>query len=163
RPCAPRGRAHRHAGVARTGVAGHPGRRRVGGRPGRRGRQPMTRPIEASALVRTFGDIRAVDGVDLAVEPSEIFAFLGPHRADRRVGTYSGGMRRRLDLALALVHEPEVLFLDEPTTGLDPMSRIALWEEVHALNADGTTVFLTTQYLEEADRLAGRIAIIDHG
>ena len=72
-------------------------------------------------------------------------------------------MRRRLDLALALVHEPEVLFLDEPTTGLDPMSRIALWEEVHALNADGTTVFLTTQYLEEADRLAGRIAIIDHG
>jgi ABC-2 type transport system ATP-binding protein len=84
--------------------------------------------------------------------------------ADRRVGTYSGGMRRRLDLALALVHEPEVLFLDEPTTGLDPMSRVALWDEVRALNTEhGTTVFLTTQYLEEADQLAGRIAIIDQG
>jgi ABC-2 type transport system ATP-binding protein len=84
--------------------------------------------------------------------------------ADRRVGTYSGGMRRRLDLALSLVHEPAVLFLDEPTTGLDPMSRIALWEEVRSLNRDhGTTVLLTTQYLEEADQLAQRIAIIDHG
>ena len=74
--------------------------------------------------------------------------------ADRRVGTYSGGMRRRLDLASALVHEPEVLFLDEPTTGLDPVSRKAIWEEVAKLNAEGTTVFLTTQYLEEADQLA---------
>jgi ABC-2 type transport system ATP-binding protein len=83
--------------------------------------------------------------------------------ADRRVGTYSGGMRRRLDLALSLVHAPEVLFLDEPTTGLDPNSRVALWEEVRALNAEGTTVFLTTQYLEEADQLAGRIAIIEEG
>ena len=84
--------------------------------------------------------------------------------ADRLVGTYSGGMRRRLDLALALVHEPQVLFLDEPTTGLDPTSRVAVWEEVRRLNDDhGTTVFLTTQYLEEADQLAGRIAIIDHG
>jgi ABC-type multidrug transport system ATPase subunit len=82
---------------------------------------------------------------------------------DRRVGTYSGGMRRRLDLALSLIHEPSVLFLDEPTTGLDPMSRIALWEEVRRLNGDGTTVLLTTQYLEEADQLAERIAIIDHG
>jgi ABC-2 type transport system ATP-binding protein len=72
-------------------------------------------------------------------------------------------MRRRLDLALSLVHEPEVLFLDEPTTGLDPMSRLNLWEEVRTLNREGTTVFLTTQYLEEADQLAGRIAIIDHG
>lgn len=84
--------------------------------------------------------------------------------ADRRVGTYSGGMRRRLDLAMSLVHEPEVLFLDEPTTGLDPTSRVALWDEVRHLNQDlGTTVFLTTQYLEEADQLAGRIAIIDGG
>jgi ABC-2 type transport system ATP-binding protein len=82
---------------------------------------------------------------------------------DRRVGTYSGGMRRRLDLALSLIHEPSVLFLDEPTTGLDPMSRIALWEEIRRLNGDGTTVLLTTQYLEEADQLAERIAIIDHG
>jgi len=83
--------------------------------------------------------------------------------ADRRVGTYSGGMRRRLDLALSLIHEPSVLFLDEPTTGLDPMSRISLWEEIRRLNNDGTTVLLTTQYLEEADQLAERIAIIDDG
>jgi ABC-2 type transport system ATP-binding protein len=83
--------------------------------------------------------------------------------ADRRVGTYSGGMRRRLDLALSLIHQPTVLFLDEPTTGLDPMSRITLWEEVRRLNREGTTVLLTTQYLEEADQFADRIAIIDHG
>ena len=83
--------------------------------------------------------------------------------ADRRVGTYSGGMRRRLDLALSLIHEPKVLFLDEPTTGLDPNSRQAIWDEVRALNREGTTVFLTTQYMEEADQLAGRIAIIDNG
>ena len=83
--------------------------------------------------------------------------------ADRRVDTYSGGMRRRLDLALSLIHEPTVLFLDEPTTGLDPTSRVALWDEVRRLNREGTTVFLTTQYLEEADELAGRIAIIDGG
>ncbi|MFV1990240.1 MAG: ATP-binding cassette domain-containing protein, partial [Acidimicrobiales bacterium] len=83
--------------------------------------------------------------------------------ADRRVGTYSGGMRRRLDLALSLVHEPTVLFLDEPTSGLDPMSRISLWDEVRRLNGEGTTVFLTTQYLEEADELCNRIAIIDGG
>jgi ABC-2 type transport system ATP-binding protein len=83
--------------------------------------------------------------------------------ADRRVGTYSGGMRRRLDLAAALVHTPEVLFLDEPTTGLDPVSRKAIWEEVRKLNQEGTTVFLTTQYLEEADQLANRVGIIDSG
>jgi len=83
--------------------------------------------------------------------------------ADRRVGTYSGGMRRRLDLALSLIHEPRVLFLDEPTTGLDPSSRMNLWEEVRRLNGNGTTVFLTTQYLEEADELAHRVAIIDEG
>jgi ABC-2 type transport system ATP-binding protein len=209
-------------------------------------------PIEALGLVRRFGDLTAVDGVDLQVEQGEIVGFLGPNgagksttvrmlttllrptagtarvagfdvvkeagrvrraigvalqdaaidplmtgrellqlqsvlhgiarkeadrrsvdllervgltaAADRRVGTYSGGMRRRLDLAMSLVHEPAVLFLDEPTTGLDPMSRIALWEEVRFLNRErGTTVMLTTQYLEEADQLAERIAIIDHG
>ncbi len=211
----------------------------------------MTPPIAAEGLVRRFGDLVAVDGVDLVVEQGEIFGFLGPNgagkstlvrmlttllrptagtarvaghdvvadagavrraigvalqdaaidplmtgrelvrlqavlhgisrgdadrrgdvllervgltgAANRRVGTYSGGMRRRLDLALSLVHEPSVLFLDEPTTGLDPPSRTALWEEVRRLNAEGTTVFLTTQYLEEADELAGRIAIIDGG
>jgi ABC-2 type transport system ATP-binding protein len=83
--------------------------------------------------------------------------------ADRRVGGYSGGMRRRLDLALALVHRPIVLFLDEPTTGLDVTSRAALWREVRALNEEGTTVFLTTQYLEEAEQLADRVGIIAKG
>jgi ABC-2 type transport system ATP-binding protein len=83
--------------------------------------------------------------------------------ANRRVGTYSGGMRRRLDLASALVHQPRVLFLDEPTTGLDPVSRKAIWEEVAALNREGATVFLTTQYLEEADQLANRVGIIAGG
>ncbi|MBU6201567.1 MAG: ATP-binding cassette domain-containing protein [Acidobacteria bacterium] len=212
---------------------------------------PVQAPIVAEQLVRTFGDLRAVDGIDMTVDAGEIFGFLGPNgagkstavrmlttllrptsgraivagfdvathpdevrrrigvalqdaaidplmtgnellrlqavlygipsgkvksraaellervgltaAADRRVGTYSGGMRRRLDLALSLIHEPTVLFLDEPTTGLDPMSRMTLWEEVRRLNREGTTVLLTTQYLEEADQLADRIAIIDKG
>jgi ABC-2 type transport system ATP-binding protein len=84
--------------------------------------------------------------------------------SERKVRTYSGGMKRRLDLALALVHSPKILFLDEPTTGLDPQSRTALWAEVGRLaQEDGVTVFLTTQYLEEADVLANRVGIIDHG
>jgi ABC-2 type transport system ATP-binding protein len=84
--------------------------------------------------------------------------------ADRKIGGYSGGMKRRLDLALALAHRPRILFLDEPTTGLDPQSRSALWDEVVRLKRDeGVTVFLTTQYLEEADVLADRVGIIDHG
>jgi ABC-2 type transport system ATP-binding protein len=83
---------------------------------------------------------------------------------DRRVGTYSGGMKRRLDLAMALIHNPEVLFLDEPTTGLDPASRATVWEEVARLNRElGMTIFLTTQYLEEADFLAHRVGIINRG
>jgi ABC-2 type transport system ATP-binding protein len=82
----------------------------------------------------------------------------------RKIRTYSGGMKRRLDLALALIHDPAILFLDEPTTGLDPQSRTALWEEVGRLaREEGVTVFLTTQYLEEADVLADRVGIIDHG
>jgi ABC-2 type transport system ATP-binding protein len=212
----------------------------------------MSAPIITEGLVRRFGKIVAVDGVDLRIEAGEIFGFLGPNgagksttvrmlttllrptegraeiagydvvsqadqvrrsigvalqdaaidplmtgrelvklqatlhgiprseglergeelletvgltaAADRRVGTYSGGMRRRLDLALALIHEPVVLFLDEPTTGLDPSSRSVIWEEVRKLNREfGTTVFLTTQYMEEADKLAGRVSIIDNG
>ena len=91
----------------------------------------------------------------------ERFDLSGP--ADRPVRTYSGGMRRRLDIAAALVHDPPVLFFDEPTTGLDPASRMELWAVVEELVAGGTTVLLTTQYLEEADRLADQIAVIDHG
>jgi ABC-2 type transport system ATP-binding protein len=83
--------------------------------------------------------------------------------AGRRCGTYSGGMRRRLDLAASLIASPPVVFLDEPTTGLDPASRLALWAAVEGLAGEGTTVVLTTQYLEEADRLAHHIAVIDHG
>ena len=83
--------------------------------------------------------------------------------SDRRVKTYSGGMKRRLDLGLSLVHSPEILFLDEPTTGLDPGSRRVLWDEIKRLRDNGVTIILTTQYLEEADELADRIAIIDEG
>jgi len=83
--------------------------------------------------------------------------------ADRRAVTYSGGQRRRLDIALGIVHEPSVLFLDEPTTGLDPQSRADLWDHIRALRDGGTTVFLTTHYLEEADLLCDRLMIMDHG
>ena len=83
--------------------------------------------------------------------------------ADRKVGSYSGGMRRRIDLAGALMHNPGVLFLDEPTTGLDPQSRIAVWDHLEELNAQGVTIFLTTQHMDEADRLCRRLAIIDPG
>src|SRR5919197_224629 len=95
----------------------------------------------------------------------ELIARVGlTHAADRKVRGYSGGMKRRLDLAMALVHRPSVLFLDEPTTGLDIQSRTALWDEVARLaREDAVTVFLTTQYLEEADVLADRVGIIDHG
>ncbi|MGH3131636.1 MAG: ATP-binding cassette domain-containing protein, partial [Gaiellaceae bacterium] len=100
-----------------------------------------------------------------AARGAELLARVGlTEAAGRRVKTYSGGMKRRLDLALALVHRPRILFLDEPTTGLDPQSRSALWQEVARLaKEEGVTVFLTTQYLEEADVLADRVGIIDHG
>ena len=211
-----------------------------------------TYAIAVEGLVRTFGTVRAVDGVDLKVRKGEIFGFLGPNGAgkttvirmlvtllaptagsmivagydavsrpeevrlrigvalqdaaldakqtgrellrlqgrlyglprrqvnqriadlsdlidigdaiDRFIGTYSGGMKRRLDLAAALIHNPEVLFLDEPTTGLDPVSRARVWEEVRGVNEKlGVTIFLTTQYLEEADALAHRVGIISRG
>jgi ABC-2 type transport system ATP-binding protein len=207
--------------------------------------------IEVRDVVRTFGAVRALDGVDLAVEPGIVYGLLGPNgagkttlirvlatllrpdrgsvrvagvdvvadpnaarariglagqfaavdafltgrenvemvgrlyglsprdarrRADdvleriglsrdagRQVGTYSGGMRRRLDLAASLVGRPEVMFLDEPTTGIDPRSRLELWDLIEDLVAAGTSVLLTTQYLDEADRLAARIGVIDRG
>ena len=207
--------------------------------------------IEVRGVVRTFGELRALDGVDLVVEPGIVYGLLGPNgagkttlirvlatllrpdagtvrvagvdvvadpdaarariglagqfaavdafltgrenvemvgrlyglsaresrrRADdvlerigltgdagRQVGTYSGGMRRRLDLAASLVGRPEVMFLDEPTTGIDPRNRLELWDLIEDLVAAGTTVLLTTQYLDEADRLAHRIGVIDRG
>ena len=208
--------------------------------------------IRASALTREFGEVRAVDTVDLSIPSGEVYGFLGPNGAgkttvvrmlttlllptsgsasvagydvikrptdvrlrigaalqdaalddkqtgrellelqarlyglrgrdvrrrvedlmvlvdigeaiDRLIGTYSGGMKRRLDFAAALIHNPEVLFLDEPTTGLDPISRAKVWDEVRRVNREmGVTMFLTTQYLEEADHLAERVGIIDQG
>ena len=109
--------------------------------------------------------LQGVARASRALRAQELLERVGlTQAADRRVGGYSGGMKRRLDLALALVHEPRILFLDEPTTGLDLQSRTALWEEVARLAHDeGITVFLTTQYLEEADALSDRVGIIDHG
>lgn len=109
---------------------------------------------------RLFG-MSASDAADRAQELLELVDLLDA--AERRVKGYSGGMKRRLDLASALVHDPDVLFLDEPTTGLDPASRLTVWDEVRRINDLGTTVFLTTQYLEEADQLCNRLAIIDDG
>ena len=101
---------------------------------------------------------------DSEVRTNELLELVGLTEAsDRRVKTYSGGMKRRLDLGLSLVHSPEILFLDEPTTGLDPGSRRVLWDEIKRLRDNGVTIILTTQYLEEADELADRIAIIDEG
>jgi ABC-2 type transport system ATP-binding protein len=115
-------------------------------------------------LIRLQATLHGLPRVEGQVRAERLLARVGLETAaDRRVGTYSGGMRRRLDLASALVHEPRILFLDEPTTGLDPVSRKAIWEEVSKLNREGTTVFLTTQYLEEADNLADRVGIIDDG
>ena len=101
---------------------------------------------------------------DSETRTNELLELVGlTEAADRRVKTYSGGMKRRLDLGLSLVNSPEVLFLDEPTTGLDPGSRRVLWDEIKRLRDNGVTIILTTQYLEEADELADRIAIIDEG
>ena len=115
-------------------------------------------------LLRLQGALHGLRGASARERAASLLERVGlTEAADRRVGGYSGGMRRRLDLALALVHRPVVLFLDEPTTGLDPTSRAALWREVRRLNSEGTTVFLTTQYLEEAERLADRVGIIAGG
>ena len=108
----------------------------------------------------------SVDSATARVKADQLLKTVGLDDVDpkKRVGQFSGGMKRRLDLALALVHDPEILFLDEPTTGLDPVSRLGIWEEVRRLNTErGMTIFLTTQYLEEADRLADEVAIINKG
>jgi ABC-2 type transport system ATP-binding protein len=111
-----------------------------------------------------IGRLHRVPGPQLRRRVDELLELMSLAEVARKpAGTYSGGMKRRLDLATALVHQPEVLFLDEPTEGLDPQSRLALWEELARVNASGTTMFLTTHYMEEADTLCDRLAIIDHG
>jgi ABC-2 type transport system ATP-binding protein len=154
------------SGKARVGgvdVAADPdeARRRIGVALQEAGLDPRQTGRELLILQgRLFGTSKAA-AAKKAAELLELVDLVDA--ADRMTRTYSGGMKRRLDLATALVHQPEVLFLDEPTTGLDPASRIVVWEEVRRINALGTTVFLTTQYLEEADQLCDRIAIIDGG
>jgi len=115
--------------------------------------------------MRLQGGLHGLSKAEISERGDELLERVGlAEAADRRVGGYSGGMKRRLDLALALIHRPRILFLDEPTTGLDVQSRAALWDEVARLaRNDGVTVFLTTQYLEEADSLADRLGIIDRG
>ena len=114
--------------------------------------------------VEMVGRLYGLSGRDARARADDVLERIGlAADADRRVSTYSGGMRRRLDLAASLVGRPQVMFLDEPTTGIDPRSRMEVWELIVDLVAQGTTVLLTTQYLEEADRLADRIAVIDQG
>ncbi|MGK8488207.1 ATP-binding cassette domain-containing protein [Nocardia asiatica] len=154
-----------------------------GGRASVAGLDVARHPREVRARIGLTGQYAAVDEVLTGRQNLEMFGrlfHLGGRRAkqratellerfdlteagDRGVGKYSGGMRRRLDLAASMILAPDVLFLDEPTTGLDPRSRGEVWESVRALVADGTTVLLTTQYLEEADKLAARITVIDQG
>ncbi|HEV2786500.1 MAG TPA: ATP-binding cassette domain-containing protein, partial [Solirubrobacteraceae bacterium] len=121
--------------------------------------------LTGSEHMRLQGGLQGIPRAERGRRGDELLARVGlSDAADRRSATYSGGMKRRLDLALALLHKPRILFLDEPTTGLDPQSRSALWDEVQRLASDsGVTVFLTTQYLEEADVLADRVGIIDRG
>ena len=114
--------------------------------------------------VEMVGRLYGLRGPEVRRRADEVLERIGlASDAERRVATYSGGMRRRLDLAASLVGRPQVMFLDEPTTGIDPRSRMDVWELIVDLVANGTTVLLTTQYLEEADRLADRITVIDHG
>ncbi len=151
------------ARVAGVDVASEPDevRRRIGVALQEAGLDPRQSGRELLVLqARLFG-LSPREG---AARAEELLALVElEEAADRRINGYSGGMKRRLDLASALVHEPEVLFLDEPTTGLDPASRLTVWDEVRRINERGTTVFLTTQYLEEADQLCDRLAIIDDG
>jgi ABC-2 type transport system ATP-binding protein len=151
------------ASVAGVDVAADPDqvRRRIGVALQEAGLDPRQNGRELLLLqARLFG----LSPAEAATRAQELLALVElEDAADRRIKTYSGGMKRRLDLASALVHRPDVLFLDEPTTGLDPSSRLTIWDEVRRINAQGTTVFLTTQYLEEADALCDRLAIIDGG
>jgi ABC-2 type transport system ATP-binding protein len=151
------------AGVAGVDVLTDPAevRRRIGVALQEIGLDPVQTGRE---LLELQCGLYGITGSAARARTAELLELVGlSEAADRRAKTYSGGMKRRLDLASALVHSPEVLFLDEPTTGLDPASRLTVWDEVRRINAAGTTVFLTTQYLEEADQLCDRLAIIDAG
>ncbi|MEP7054893.1 MAG: ATP-binding cassette domain-containing protein [Actinomycetota bacterium] len=151
------------ARVAGVDVAAHPdqARRKIGVALQEAGLDGRQTGRELLVLQARLFDMSPATAADRAKELLELVDLV--ESADRRIKSYSGGMKRRLDLASALVHQPEVLFLDEPTTGLDPASRLTVWEEVRRINEQGTTVFLTTQYLEEADALCNRLAIIDGG
>ncbi len=123
--------------------------------------------LEAQGLTKRFGKVEAMAGLDLVAHAGQVVAVLDQlgldDAADRLVRTYSGGMRRKLDLGASLVGAPRILLLDEPTAGLDPRSRIELWDAIRALVAQGTDVLLTTQYRDEADQLASQVVIVDHG
>jgi len=120
--------------------------------------------LTGKELTQSTGRLWGLSKSKASKRSAELLSLVGlSDAANRRVKTYSGGMKRRLDLALSLIHKPEILFLDEPTTGLDPGSRRVLWNEILRLKNEGVTIILTTQYLEEADALADRIAIIDNG
>ena len=151
------------ARVAGLDVAREPDavRRRIGVALQEAGLDPRQTGRELLVLQGRLFDLSESEAEQKAVELLELVELTDA--ADRSIKSYSGGMKRRLDLASALVHTPEVLFLDEPTTGLDPASRVTVWDEVRRINERGTTVFLTTQYLEEADALCDRLAIIDDG
>ena len=152
-----------HAEVAGVDVARDPdaARRRIGVALQEAGLDPRQTGRELLVL---HGRLFGLGAAEAEERARELLALVElDDAADRVIKGYSGGMERRLDLAAALVHQPEVLFLDEPTTGLDPASRLTVWEELRRINAHGTTIFLTTQYLEEADQLCDRLAIIDDG
>jgi len=122
--------------------------------------------ISVTGLQKSFGGKVVLDGIDLTVQEGTIFALLGPNGAGKTTTIHilsTGGMQRRLDLAMTLIGHPRVIFLDEPTTGLDPRSRRNMWQTIRDLAAQGVTIFLTTQYLEEADQLSDQIAVLDHG
>src|SRR5438270_3382461 len=120
----------------------------------------VTAREELVLQARLYG-IRKAQARELAAKAVESFEL--SEFADRKCQTYSGGQRRRVDVALGIIHEPRLIFLDEPTTGLDPQSRAHMWDEIRRLRGEGMTIFLTTHYLEEADALCDRLAIIDHG
>jgi ABC-2 type transport system ATP-binding protein len=151
------------ATVSGIDVLAHPGevRKQVGFAMQTVAVDPLATGRENLELI---GRLRRVPGAQLQERIDELLVLMKLTESQKKItGTYSGGMKRRLDLASALLHRPRVLFLDEPTEGLDPQSRNALWEELESVNRSGTTMFLTTHYMEEADRLCNRIAIVDEG